>query len=294
MARRPPARPATDRLYQVPLSEFIAERDALAKAAGPQRAEIRRIQKPTLPAWAVNQLYWRSRSTYEELLQRAADLRATHDAALGGQPADLRGAGRAHEDALARALKGTLALLAEGGHPVTDATRQAIATTLRGLPSEEPPGQLTRPLEARGFDMLAGAGLGSGGQVRAAGTPPPRRPAARERQKQDTKGAARLAAVREAAAAAAREVKEAEGLARRQEFEAARTAREAEKASRKVEDAEATVREAQEALEEATRTAAEAIRARDAAQAGADRASAALEAARRREQAARERLETLA
>ena len=285
MARRAPARPATERLYQVPLSEFIAERDALAKAAGPEGAEIRRIQKPTLPAWAVNQLYWRSRSTYEELLQRAADLRATHDAALRGQPADLRGAGRAHEEALARALKGTLALLAEGGHPVTDATRQAIAMTLRGLPSEEPPGRLTRPLEPRGFDMLSGGSLGIRGQVRAAGGPPSRRPAARERQKPDPKEAARLAAAREAAAAAAREVREAEGLARRQEFEAARAAREAEKASRRVEDAEAAVREAREALEEATR-------ARDLARAGADRALAGLEAARRREQAAKERLET--
>src|SRR5688500_5633651 len=60
-----------DRLYQVPLAEFTAERNALAKRAGGQSAEIRALQKPTVPAWAVNQLYWKERRVYDELMERA-------------------------------------------------------------------------------------------------------------------------------------------------------------------------------------------------------------------------------
>src|SRR5918993_340237 len=129
MARGPKAIPSTDRLYQLPLSEFIAARKAMAKEAGADAAAVRALQKPNIPAWAVNQLYWRNRDVYDTLIARAEDLRATHLATLRGTPADLRGASRDHEQAVEAALKATLALLAEGGHPITDPTRQAIATT---------------------------------------------------------------------------------------------------------------------------------------------------------------------
>src|SRR5215207_3090079 len=142
-----------DRLYQLPLGEFIAARNALAKETG--AADVKALQKPNLPAWAVNQLYWRHRDVYDEVIGRAEDLRATHLATQRGTRADLRGASRDHEQAVDAALKATLSLLTEDGQPTTDATKQAIATTLRGLPGDEPPGRLTRPLEPRGFDMLA-------------------------------------------------------------------------------------------------------------------------------------------
>src|SRR3954454_2778965 len=130
MARAPKSDPEIDRLYQLPLADFISARNALAKGAGAGAAEIRALQKPTVPAWAINQLYWRRRKVYDELIARAEDLRATHLAAARGKGADLRGASREHEQAVEAALKATLALLAEDGQPVTDATRQAIATTL--------------------------------------------------------------------------------------------------------------------------------------------------------------------
>src|SRR5688572_6586270 len=94
-----------DHLYQVPLGEFISERNALAKRAGAQGAEIRALAKPTLPAWAVNQLYWEKRPVYDELIERADDLRATHGAALRGRRTDLRGVSQAHEEAVEAALK---------------------------------------------------------------------------------------------------------------------------------------------------------------------------------------------
>jgi hypothetical protein len=213
-----------DQLYQAPLADFTAERNALAKRAGGSAAEIRALQKPTVPAWAVNQLYWRKRTVYDELLARAHDLRATHEAAMRGKSADLRGAGRAHEDALKDAVDATLALLADSGQPATDATRQAIVTTLRALPSDDAPGRLVRQLQPRGFEALGG--LTSLGQVKIAPpaktkpeparTPTEKGPAGKDR--------AAKAAAEKALAAATRAARDAEQAARREEFEAARAA----------------------------------------------------------------------
>jgi hypothetical protein len=295
MARRASIDPDIDRLYQLPPDQFVAARNALARQAGAEGAAIRRLAKPSLAAWAVNQLFWQQRAAYQELIDRAADIRATHEAAARGRSADLRGAGRAHEEAVERALKATLAILSDSGHPVTDATRQAVAITLRGLPGGEPHGRLTRQIEARGFDMFASAA--GAGRVRPARTearqPGAQRPAERATKDPD---AARLAAARSAAAAAAR--REAEQALRRDEFEAVRAARDAERAERRVaqardalQEAQAALHEAQSALDEAQRAAAAAARARDAAEARATRSSDQLTAARERERAARHELD---
>src|SRR5437773_10087717 len=54
-----------DRLYQLPLSEFTAARNALAKTLkGDEAARVRALAKPTVVPWAVNQLYWRDRKIY--------------------------------------------------------------------------------------------------------------------------------------------------------------------------------------------------------------------------------------
>ena len=49
--------PALDRLFQLPLDEFTAARNTLAKASGADGAAIRQLSKPPVAAWAVNQLY---------------------------------------------------------------------------------------------------------------------------------------------------------------------------------------------------------------------------------------------
>ena len=293
MARAPKSDSGIDRLYQLPLGEFIAARNTLAKETGD--ADIKTLQKPSLPAWAVNQLYWRHRSVYDDVTGRAEDLRATHLATQRGKRADLRGASKDHEQAVDAALKATLALLAEEGQPITDATKQAMATTLRGLPGDEPPGRLTRPLEPRGFDMLAAAAAAGGGKVKAAApaakAPVVAMPAGKGDRKKDAEERAaereRLAAAREALAAASRATRIAEQAARREEFEAARAARDADKAQQRVKDAEAAVEEAQEALAAAEREAADAAKARDTANERVKRASAELTEMQDREEKAR-------
>ena len=275
-----------DRLYQIDPREFTSERTALAKRAGSHAADVRALQKPTLPAWAVNQVYWRDRPVYDALISAANDLRATHKAVLGGRRGDLRAAGQAHDEAIEPALKRALGYITEAGHPLTDATRQAIATTLRSLPGDEPPGRLTRALQPSGFAMLAGAA--PAGRVRlpsaAGGAKPSARPARPSGRPPD---AARIAEAREAAALATRAVREAEQAVRRSEFEAARTAREAETAQDRLEGARSALEKAQDDVRIREREAAAAVKKRDAARARAAEAEAVLDRVRARADDAR-------
>lgn len=268
-----------DRLYQLPLDEFTAARNALAKKTGD--AELRALSKPPLAAWAVNQLYWRERDTYDALLEAANAVRASHKAVLGGKKADLRAAGREHEEAADVALKAALALLAGAGHPVTDATRQQIVNTLRALPSDEPPGRLTRTLQPGGFEMLAGVSIAPGRAAAArekkpvqAAAPVDRRPAREEKAREAAKRA------RQASAEAMRELREAEQAARREEFESARATREADRAARRLETARERLDTVQQDYDEAEKAAKEAERVKQSAERAAAAAAARLEAAR--------------
>jgi len=264
-----------DRLYQLPAGEFTAARNALAKTAGKNAAGVRQLAKPSIAAWAVNQLYWKRRSDYDALVEASTSLRKIHKAILGGHRGDIRDATKAHDAAIERALKSTLALLREEGHPVTDATRQAIQTTLRALPGTDAPGRLTQALQPGGFEMLSGLSVAPPRAGDPRSKAEPARKDARPPDKTD-KTEKKDKKAQEAAARAARELRLAEHEAQRQEFEAAKTAREAEKAARAVEQAREAVEAAQQELEDAERAAREATRARDAALRRAENAAAAV------------------
>jgi len=269
-------------LYQLPLAEFTSARNALAKQAGSRASEIRALQKPPVAAWAINQLFSRDRDTYDRLIGASGDLRAAHAAVLAGKHGDVRSAGKSHEEAIDSALKATVAILSDAGQPVTDATRQAIATTLRALPGVEPPGQLTKTLQPGGFEMLAGLPVqnktGRPTVVpKPASAPPPSQSA--PVKKADAVAERRA---KEAAAEAERQVRLAEHAMRREEFEAARAAREAEKADKAVDAAREAVKEAQEMLADAERAAEQAVKSKEAAEKRARAADEAVKAASER------------
>ena len=71
-----------DALYQLPLGEFTKARQELAKKSGSGGTAIKTLEKPSIPAWGVNQLYWRDRRTYEKLLRTSERVRAAHQQAL--------------------------------------------------------------------------------------------------------------------------------------------------------------------------------------------------------------------
>jgi hypothetical protein len=300
-----------DRLYQLPLDEFTAARNALAKevaAEGGRGDDIRKLTKPPAAAWAINQVYWRKRPVFDAFTASADALHDAHAALAAGKRADLRAAGTAHEEALEAMLKAALAVLAEAGQPATDATKQSIATTLRALPgANERPGRLAAVLQPRGFEMLAGIPMRPGG---AAGAKPAAKPWSRAEEprakpsaaapssaasKKDAKAdaAARAKAVaqaRETVAEASRVEKAAAQTVRREEFEAARTARDVERADKQLAEARGALDAAQQALEEAEQEATEARRTRDAAARRVREASDALARARVRTETAQAEL----
>jgi hypothetical protein len=143
-----------DALYQGPLDAFTEARNALAKSS--KRPDVKTLAKPSLPAWVVNQLHWHRRPLVERLVAAAKAVRAAHLAALAGKPADVRAAEAAHRDAVREALAEARTVLAEGGHPSTPATLDAVRDTLQALPAPEADGRLTKPLAPRGFEALAG------------------------------------------------------------------------------------------------------------------------------------------
>src|SRR5262249_46142536 len=114
-------------LYQSAQESFVSERKRLAaelKAAGDKQgaARLAKLPRPTLSAWAVNQLWWQARSLFEELLSSSERLRRGDRTASSLQRTALAGL---------RARAGTI--LSEGGHAANDATLRRVATTLSAL-----------------------------------------------------------------------------------------------------------------------------------------------------------------
>ena len=282
-----------DRLYQLPLEEFTAARNALAKNAGTNAGAIRGLTKPPVAAWAVNQLYWRNRRAWDALIEASEHQRKTNKAVLAGRGGDVRAAGQVHDEAVHDALKATLEILAREGQPATDATRQAILNTLRALPGDEAPGRLSKTLQPGGFEMLAGFSVAP--PVKATKDAKATKEHAKETKDhaQSKADAKALTQAREAAASAERALKDAEQAVRRHEFEIARATRDEERAEKSVEQARAAIDEAKKELASAERELADATGRREAAEAAAKKAVAAVTSSRRQAEAAAAALKKL-
>jgi len=240
-AEPPSVEAELDRLFQLPLGEFTDARNALAKRLGKDGASVKSLQKPSVPAWAVNQLYWRERSTYDKLIAAADALRAEHRKHISGKAADIRDAEKSHREAVKGAADAVKQILADANEAASQATMAAVTETLEALPSDDPAGRLHRPLKPQGFEALAGLA------ALAALAPPKTKPDAshgRAAKQDDSEAAKRQQEeARRAAEAAAREAEK--------ELERQRAAHEKD-----VRKAEAAVERAKEALEEANQLAA--------------------------------------
>jgi hypothetical protein len=265
-----------DRLYQLPLDEFTAARNALAKQPGAS-VGIKTLHKPSVPAWAVNQLYWRHRKTYDRLIQAAEQLANAHRQMLTGKRADVAAAEAAHAESVKAALEAVRGVLTAGGDPATPSTITAVTETLQALPGDEPPGRLTRPLKPKGFEALAGLFGGAGAALRLV-PPPPKSTAKSGAASQPEAGDKRRAeAERKAEAARRRESEAIESdlkAARAQERQAQATLERARTAHRAAEEERAQLtarldqlidrlRELSDAVHLAERDASKAVNARE-------------------------------
>ncbi len=149
---------AIDSLYRLPLDEFTAARNALAKTlAGSEKARVKALPKPTLVPWAVNQVYWTARPAYDKVMKTGAALRLAQLDALEGRQGKVAKAQEAHRDALRDATTRALAAGAKHGSqpPAEPVSRMLEALSLAATPPEHP-GRLIEIVQPSGFEALAG------------------------------------------------------------------------------------------------------------------------------------------
>lgn len=154
------------RLYQLPLGDFTTARNALAKSAGAKGAGIKALEKPSAPAWAVNQLYWRERRSYDALIRASDRVRAAHAQLLRGKKLDLGTLEAQHSAAVKTAADLVRGILTSAGDAATPATMKAVVDTLQALPGGGEPGMLTKALAPIGFGAF-GALMGGAVSARA-------------------------------------------------------------------------------------------------------------------------------
>ena len=161
-----------DKLYQAPLAEFTAARNALVariKAAhgADAAAHVKALVKPSIAAWTLNQLYWRHQSEFMALLMAGDALRLAQQQRLGGAEVDLAPATRARQSAIDTLLALATDLLKEGGHAPSPDMRQRLLGSLDALAAygtgslAPKAGRLTEDVPAPGFAALAGMAVPS-------------------------------------------------------------------------------------------------------------------------------------
>src|SRR5713226_531900 len=91
-----------DALFKLPLTEFVGARKALAArlkkgGLGSEAEGVKALAKPSISAWTVNQLYWRHREAFDELIATGQRFR---QAQVTGKMVNMREALDARREAL--------------------------------------------------------------------------------------------------------------------------------------------------------------------------------------------------
>jgi hypothetical protein len=155
-------------LYREPLQTFVTARDAVVKAlkeAGKaeEAARVKALRKPSVPAWALDQLADRDPAGVQELLDAGAEIRAAQQAALtSDRHADrLRDATAARRKIVDRLSASAADALTEAGHAATTHI-DAIRATLEAASIDPEDGErlrsgtLDRAIESVGFGDMFG------------------------------------------------------------------------------------------------------------------------------------------
>ena len=262
-----------DALFKLPLAEFTPGRNALATLLkkGGRREEAERVKalaKPPISAWAVNQLYWQHRETFDRLVD--AGQRFLQASKAAGKN-EITEAGNARQKVLTELSRLAAAVLLDAGNSVTPELMRRITTTLEAISvyasfADSSPGCLTHDLDPPGFEALAG--LIPQKKVSVQTSTPSPKPA-------DTAQRTKIVLAEQALANAEREMNDAQMKARSAESSlkrAAATAKDADQDRREAEErlkraiaiseeAEQRVRGAAEEVKNAARAVEDAERA---------------------------------
>lgn len=299
-----------DALFELPLSEFTAARNALATRLkkGGNAADANRVKslaKPSVAAWAVNQLFWKHRIALNRLLDAGERFRNAQTAQLAGKSADLRAPLEARRVALSELSTHAARILAEGGNAATPDTMRRVTTTLEalstyaGIPDTPVPGRLMDDVQPPGFEVLAALvpRVGSertGGPTRVIPFEfkPSRKAAVRKRT--DAGDEKARAAERKAQVAAARAaIQEAERTLRDARTAAHKAEEELKKAAARAKEADAEKQKLEQQFEKLTAQADEARKNARAVAAAAEGAAQEVEDAERALEKAKRTLESM-
>jgi hypothetical protein len=154
-----------DRLYALPLDEFVKARDELARSLRsadrrPEATTVKGLRKPTVGAWALNQAVRTRRADIRELLEAGDALRAAQERLLaGGERADLRDATEREREVVSRLADAAVAIGGEAGRsgalePRLRATLHAAALD-EGVREELAAGRLVREREPVALGVVA-------------------------------------------------------------------------------------------------------------------------------------------
>ena len=234
---------ATDDLYAADLEAFVSERTRLARElrdAGDREAgdQVAKLKKPTVAAWALNQLARRNRRDVDLLLDAGHRLRHAQEGVVGGADrAAFEQAQTTEREALRRLTQQASDLLGGASSQVLSQLSQTLRAAAVSEEGREllARGRFTTPLETEGFDVF-GALL------------PVSRPAKAKQQAKTQKANDELRQARE-------RLRELEQKAKAAEREAARLKGELTKSERAAESARIAVAAAQRQLKEAQRRA---------------------------------------
>lgn len=164
-------------LYQGPLAEFVAARQALArrlkKEKDKQAASVAELRKPSLSAWAVNQLFAHEVRAMAALVEAGVRARAAQErASAGGEVRGLREALASIREEVPRLAARGVELLATAERAPGEAIAERVRVDLEALaldPANEAVaarGWLDDDLPPPGFEVMAAL------QVAAAGARP--------------------------------------------------------------------------------------------------------------------------
>lgn len=155
-----------DALFKASLSDFISARKTLAarlKQAGDagEADRVKALVKPSITAWAVNQLYWKHQEEFDRLIETGQRFRQAQTSRSAGKMTDMRVSLDERREVLSDLSKLADALLRDAGHNPSPDTIRRITTTLEAmsayasLPDGLEAGRLTHDVDPPGFDSLA-------------------------------------------------------------------------------------------------------------------------------------------
>ncbi len=132
-----------DRLYALPLEEFTRERDELAKQLrkdgdADAAAAVKALKKPSVAAWAVNQVQRDRPDEVRNLIDVTEELHRVHSKlSSAGARERLEEAAAMQRDLIRSLVRCASEMLEASGHGATDATLGKVADTLRAAAVDE-------------------------------------------------------------------------------------------------------------------------------------------------------------